>query len=184
MSFLNHALRDCNLSYKAKGIFTSILLSGDREVTLKYLLTKGFDGESGLRSGLRELVNYHYIYEIEGKQGECFRIDVKALEKALGEADIHPKILENESSESKQLISYKDNDDDLYHKAVLLSLELGKISVYSLQHNFHIGYDRASRLIKRMEDQGIVSKPDGSRPRKVLISLDEYHNLSKDIVRE
>jgi hypothetical protein len=51
MSFLNHALRDCNLSYKAKGIFTFILLSEDREVTLKYLLTKGFDGESVLDQG-------------------------------------------------------------------------------------------------------------------------------------
>ena len=39
-----------------------------------------------------------------------------------------------------------------------------------------IGYGKASRLIDEMEDRGVISAPDGSRPREVLISsLDELN---------
>jgi len=38
-----------------------------------------------------------------------------------------------------------------------------------IQRKLKIGYNRAARLIERMEEEGIVGPPDGSKPRKVLL---------------
>jgi S-DNA-T family DNA segregation ATPase FtsK/SpoIIIE len=63
-----------------------------------------------------------------------------------------------------------DADDDMWHDAVHVVLEARKASTSLLQRRLRIGYGRAARLIETMEEQGIVSPADGSRPREVLIS--------------
>ena len=50
-------------------------------------------------------------------------------------------------------------------------------SVSSLQRRFRIGYNRAARLIDLMEERGIVGPADGSKPRKVLLSIEQYEDL-------
>jgi S-DNA-T family DNA segregation ATPase FtsK/SpoIIIE len=62
-----------------------------------------------------------------------------------------------------------DPDDDLYDQAVRIVAEMGQASTSMVQRKLRIGYNRAARLIERMEREGIVGPPDGSRPRKVLI---------------
>jgi len=67
-----------------------------------------------------------------------------------------------------------DVDDDLWRDAVHVVLEARKASTSLLQRRLRIGYGRAARLIETMEEQGIVSPADGSRPREVLVSsMDE-----------
>jgi S-DNA-T family DNA segregation ATPase FtsK/SpoIIIE len=73
-----------------------------------------------------------------------------------------------------------DVDDDLWRDAVHVVLEARKASTSLLQRRLRIGYGRAARLIETMEDQGIISPADGSRPREVLVSsMDEV--FSSDI---
>ena len=67
-----------------------------------------------------------------------------------------------------------DNEDDLYQDAVSLVIESGQASASMLQRRFRIGYNRAGRLIDTMEARGIIGPSEGSRPRKVLISREEY----------
>jgi S-DNA-T family DNA segregation ATPase FtsK/SpoIIIE len=68
----------------------------------------------------------------------------------------------------------QDVDDDMWHDAVHAVLEARKASTSLLQRRLRIGYGRAARLIETMEEQGIVSPADGSRPREVLVSsMDE-----------
>jgi S-DNA-T family DNA segregation ATPase FtsK/SpoIIIE len=68
----------------------------------------------------------------------------------------------------------QDADDDMWRDAVHVVLEAGKASTSLLQRRLRIGYGRAARLVETMEEQGIVSPADGSRPREVLIrSMDE-----------
>ncbi len=62
-----------------------------------------------------------------------------------------------------------DPDDELYDQAVRIVAEMGQASTSMVQRKLRIGYNRAARLIERMEREGIVGPPDGSRPRKVLI---------------
>lgn len=55
--------------------------------------------------------------------------------------------------------------DDLYPKAVKYVRDSGRASPSSLQRHLLIGYNRAARLIERMEKEGIVSAtaPNGAR---------------------
>ncbi|MCB9819919.1 DNA translocase FtsK 4TM domain-containing protein [Candidatus Nomurabacteria bacterium] len=61
-------------------------------------------------------------------------------------------------------------DDDMYQDAVRVVVEGRKASTSYLQRRLRIGYSRAARIMEEMEEQGIISPPDGSRPREVLIS--------------
>jgi len=65
-----------------------------------------------------------------------------------------------------------ENDDDFdekYDEAVALVGELGQASISLVQRYMKIGYNRAARIIEKMEAEGIVGPSDGARPRKVLI---------------
>lgn len=64
--------------------------------------------------------------------------------------------------------------------AVGVVLNAGKASVSMLQRRFRIGYNRAARILDIMESRGIVGPQDGSRPRQVLITEDEYESMRKE----
>jgi S-DNA-T family DNA segregation ATPase FtsK/SpoIIIE len=75
----------------------------------------------------------------------------------------------------------QDADDDMWRDAVHVVLEARKASTSLLQRRLRIGYGRAARLIETMEEQGIVSPADGSRPREVLVSnMDEVFGASSN----
>ena len=55
----------------------------------------------------------------------------------------------------------------------MLTHRLGSTSF--LQRRLKVGYSRAGRLMDLLEEQGIVGPGDGSKPREVLLELDEWH---------
>lgn len=69
-------------------------------------------------------------------------------------------------------------EDDLYHEAVDLIIGMQTASVSMLQRRFRIGYTRAARLIDAMEERGVVGPYEGSKPREVLLSKEQYDELS------
>ncbi len=70
--------------------------------------------------------------------------------------------------------SYKFDKDPLYEEAVKVVLETGYASVSVLQRRLHLSYVRAARLIDMMEAEGIIGPFQGSKPRQILISKDEW----------
>ena len=62
-----------------------------------------------------------------------------------------------------------DDFDEKYDEAVALISELGQASISLVQRYMKIGYNRAARIIEKMEAEGIVGPSDGAKPRKVLI---------------
>ncbi len=68
-------------------------------------------------------------------------------------------------------------EDDIFYKAVEVALESGKISTSLLQRRLSVGFGKAARMIDRMCDLGIVSPPNGQKPREVLITMDEYRQM-------
>lgn len=65
--------------------------------------------------------------------------------------------------------------DEKYDAAVSLVCELGQASISLIQRYLKIGYNRAARIIERMEAEGIVGPSDGVKPRKVLIQRKPGH---------
>jgi DNA segregation ATPase FtsK/SpoIIIE, S-DNA-T family len=58
--------------------------------------------------------------------------------------------------------------DEVYDAAVRIVVESGKASTSLLQRRLRLGYGRAARLLDLMQKDGIISSPDGSKPREVL----------------
>ena len=46
-----------------------------------------------------------------------------------------------------------------------------------LQRMFKIGFNRAARIMDQMCEAGVVGEEEGTKPRKVLMTLDELENL-------
>lgn len=68
----------------------------------------------------------------------------------------------------------QEEEDELLEDALHLVLESDYASISLLQRRLSIGYPRAARIIDRLHDLGYVGPPEGSKPRTVLITLDEY----------
>ncbi len=66
------------------------------------------------------------------------------------------------------------DEDAKFWDAVDLAIDAGKISTSLLQRRLEVGYGRAAKIIDRMEEMGFVSAPDGNKPRKILISREEF----------
>ncbi len=64
--------------------------------------------------------------------------------------------------------------DVLLEDALNIAFEYDQISTSMLQRKLQVGYARAGRIIDDMEERGIISGPNGSKPRKILITEDEF----------
>ncbi len=64
--------------------------------------------------------------------------------------------------------------DELFPKAVEALLDTNQASVSMLQRRLKIGFSRAGRLIDQLEEQGIVGPPEGSKPRRLLITRAQW----------
>jgi len=71
--------------------------------------------------------------------------------------------------------------DAVYDDAVRIVVESGKASTSLLQRRLRLGYGRAARLIDMMQKDGIVSAPDGSRPREVLKRPEWLHEVDESV---
>jgi S-DNA-T family DNA segregation ATPase FtsK/SpoIIIE len=72
---------------------------------------------------------------------------------------------EEEEGESTE---FEGEEDPLYQDAVRVVMEMGKASTSTLQRRLRLGYGRAARILDRMQKEGLIGPPDGSRPREVL----------------
>ncbi|WP_139998454.1 FtsK/SpoIIIE family DNA translocase [Paenibacillus paridis] len=81
--------------------------------------------------------------------------------------DLVPE-LEEETADGNEAV------DELYDQAVQIILDAKQASVSLLQRRMRIGYTRAARLIDQMEARSIVGPYEGSKPREVLITMDEF----------
>jgi S-DNA-T family DNA segregation ATPase FtsK/SpoIIIE len=62
-----------------------------------------------------------------------------------------------------------EGPDELYDQAVAALADMRFISISLLQRKLRVGYNRAARMIERMERDGIVGPADGAKPREVLV---------------
>ncbi|MGQ9695515.1 MAG: DNA translocase FtsK [Thermodesulfobacteriota bacterium] len=114
-----------------------------------------------LPPGTSRLVRVHGAYVSEG---EILR--VVEFWKKQGKPVYDHTILK---SKEEALEAETDGYDEMYDQAVALVAESRQASISMLQRRLRVGYNRAARMIERMEKEGIVGPADGSKPREVYI---------------
>ena len=67
--------------------------------------------------------------------------------------------------------------DELLPAAIEVVVETGMASVSMLQRRLKLGYSRAARLVDQMEEKGVVGPFEGSKPRQVLISKEQWQEM-------
>ena len=103
--------------------------------------------------------------------------------KSNGEAKYSEDILEsieNSNKTDKELAeedSVDDDTDPLLMEAIDVVVETGQASTSFIQRRFKVGYARAGRIIDQMEERGIISGYQGSKPREVLMSKERWQEL-------
>lgn len=106
---------------------------------------------------------------------------VKFIKENNGTHEYSETIQEEIKSSNSPQNNIDDFEDDLFEDAVLLVVKDNQGSISYLQRKLRIGYSRAARMIDKMEDMGIVGPNEGSKPRSVLVSLNELDEvLNKD----
>jgi S-DNA-T family DNA segregation ATPase FtsK/SpoIIIE len=90
--------------------------------------------------------------------------------KAQGAPVYDPSILKPRAEDGEGLDGVADEGpDELYDQAIAAVGDMRFISISLLQRKLRVGYNRAARMIERMERDGIVGPADGAKPREVLI---------------
>jgi S-DNA-T family DNA segregation ATPase FtsK/SpoIIIE len=113
-----------------------------------------------LPPGTSNLIRIHGAY-ISDEEIE----KVASFWKTQGEPQYDQEIISKPVVESGD---DSEDEDELYHEAVELVTQQGHASASMIQRYLKIGYNRAARMIERMEAEGIVGPPQGSKPREVL----------------
>ena len=70
-----------------------------------------------------------------------------------------------------------DDYDELLPAAIEVVVETGMASVSMRQRRLELGYSRAARLVDQMEEKGVVGPFEGSKPRQVLITKDQWQEM-------
>ena len=68
----------------------------------------------------------------------------------------------------------------MYNEVVEFAVTTGKISASLLQRRFKLGYNRAARIIDLLEERGIIGPQNGSKPREVLVKIDNSENMDNN----
>ena len=106
--------------------------------------------------------------------------------KSNGTATYSEDILEsiennNKTDKEKALETEQAADDDadpFLNEAINTVVETGQASTSFIQRRFKVGYARAGRIIDQMEERGIISGYQGSKPREVLMTKERWEELN------
>ena len=116
----------------------------------------------------------------------CFVTDGEVEEvvnfvKQCGTAEYSQEILDHIEKQAQQAEAGASagggddgEEDELFDEAVEVVVDSGMASVSMLQRRLKLGYSRAARLVDQMEERGIVGPFEGSKPRQVLVSKQEW----------
>lgn len=88
--------------------------------------------------------------------------------------------IENGNKTDKEIAQEAAEDDEtdpFLMEAIQTVLETGQASTSFIQRRFKVGYARAGRIIDQMEERGVISGYQGSKPREVLMTLDRWNEL-------
>lgn len=68
----------------------------------------------------------------------------------------------------------ENGDDVLIEKAIDIAVDMGQVSTSALQRKLKLGFARAARIVDELEEMGVVGPSEGAKPRKVLMSKQQW----------
>lgn len=74
-----------------------------------------------------------------------------------------------------------DERDEYFAEAGRFIIDKDKASIGMLQRAFKIGFNRAARIMEQLHDYGVVGEEEGTKPRKILMSPEEFEQLLEEI---
>jgi len=109
---------------------------------------------------------------------------VSFIKTEQGDSNYEEDIIDhiNNAADLKSAGSSENNDevDELLNEVINVVVEYGQASTSFIQRKFRIGFNRASRIMDQLEERGIISEKDGSRPRQILITRQQLLDESND----
>ena len=99
--------------------------------------------------------------------------------------DVQQK-LENMQSSNNNSVVISDSDvggdgrDSYFMEAAKIIIDKEKASIGMLQRYLKVGFNRAARIMDQLEEAGIVGPEEGTKPRKVLMSPEEFENFIEE----
>lgn len=98
-------------------------------------------------------------------------------------SDVEQKIQTMQSSGASPTGSGGNSEYDAYFAdAGRFVIEKDKASIGMLQRVFKIGFNRAARIVDQLEEAGVVSSEDGTKPRKILMSMEQFESFVEESV--
>ena len=84
---------------------------------------------------------------------------------------------EDDPDANSTVDEYSSADRDLFSQCVEMAVRDREVSTSLIQRRLKLGYARAGRLVDEMEQRGIISAKDGAKPRRCLISMEQYEAM-------
>ena len=81
------------------------------------------------------------------------------------------------SAPSAQASGPSNSRDEYFEQAGRFIIEKEKASIGMLQRMFKIGFNRAARIMDQLAEAGVVGEEEGTKPRKVLMTMEEFDQI-------
>ena len=156
-----------------KGILTPLSMNAIADairracekIELHYAEEFGGESSAAFREGLVKEHNEKPVYD----ESFTHQIDVEAAKCGKKKSD------ESSIDDFEALDS--DGEDPKFWEAVEVAVNNDKVSTSLLQRRAGLGYGRAAKIIDRMEQLGFVGPADGNKPRKLLITAQDFAEM-------
>ena len=117
------------------------------------------------------------VIEFVTSQGDVKYDDAVIQEIEINAAQSGGKKKGGAEVETESSASDSGFDDDMTPKAIEAVVEAGMASTTLLQRKLKLGYARAARIIDELSEKGIIGPYEGSKPRKVLITKEQWYQM-------
>ena len=109
--------------------------------------------------------------------------DIAAFVRENNQTEGYGKVMEERldtiSKASSSQAGSGSDVDELFYQAGMMVSEKDTVSIGMLQRYFKIGFNRASRIMEQLSEAGVVSPENGTKPRKVLMSREQFENYQE-----
>ena len=89
------------------------------------------------------------------------------------------QVVEEDTTETRK--ESKPERDEYFEDAAKFIIDKDKASIGMLQRVLKIGFNRAARIMDQLCEYGVVGEEEGTKPRKVLMSMEQFEQLLEEI---